>query len=328
MARFQSRPDRFDFFPKQATVAERRARAAQHGAKLRGPTADGRAPVRIEGTKIASTFWGKAWCQNLEAYSDYANRLPRGRSYVRHGAVLDLKISTGLITAVVSGSDIYQVSVSIRRVEPERWQSIMARAAGRISSVVELLRGKLPDDVLAFVVDRDQGLFPSPRQMSFACSCPDWAGMCKHVAATLYGVGARLDREPELFFRLRGVDQTELVAKAAAGLAAPPAPSVGAPVLAGGDLSEIFGVDIESVPADLTPPARARPRGPARIPVPSTAVAAAATPPPKSRKPAAPRRKSRKPVKAVVLPSLDRMIKALAAALTLRPARKSRSGRR
>jgi uncharacterized Zn finger protein len=235
----------------------------------------------------------------------FANRLPRGRSYVRHGAVLDLKVAPGKIEAIVSGTRIYNVTVTVRPVERERWRAIVARAAGRIGSVVDLLRGRLPEDVLALVVDPASGLFPAPRQISFDCSCPDWAGMCKHVAATLYGVGARLDREPDLFFRLRNLDQAELVAEAAAGLGAAPAPAHSPNVLSGGDLSEIFGIEIAApAPSQAAPPKAAR----AARPSPPS--------PPRAAKKKQ-RRRARKGTGATASgeSSLDRMLRALAAAL-------------
>ncbi|MGH2669484.1 MAG: SWIM zinc finger family protein [bacterium] len=176
-------------------------------------------PVRLKGRVIASTFWGKAWCDNLLSYSDYANRLPRGQRYVRNGSVIDLQVEPGLITALVSGSDIYTVSVAIRPVAAGRWTRMVKRCAGKVDSAVELLRGRLSSGVMQIIAQRESGLFPGPKAIRMECSCPDWAVMCKHVAAVLYGVGARLDLHPELLFVLRGVDHLDLIAKAPMGLA-------------------------------------------------------------------------------------------------------------
>ena len=221
------------------------------------------APVRITGRKITSTFWGEAWCRNLEAYSDYANRLPRGRTYVRNGSVIDLQIEAGRVRSLVSGSDIYTVDIKIKPLAGPRWSDIKGRCAGQIDSLVELLRGTLSKGVMEVVTRKDKGLFPAPKEISLSCSCPDWAAMCKHVAATLYGVGARLDHEPQMLFTLRGVDPAEMVEAAAEQL-----PKAGkshrAQVLGSEELSEVFGVDIDTGGAseeDVPAPVR-RGRGP------------------------------------------------------------------
>ena len=173
-------------------------------------------PVVIEGRTIARNFWGKAWCENLERYSDYANRLPRGRTYVRNGSVVDLQIERGQVRAMVSGSDIYSVKIEIGTVSQARWKAICKDCLGSVGSLVELLQGKLSKNVMERVCREGDGLFPSPREIKMTCSCPDWAGMCKHVAAVLYGAGARLDVAPDLLFTLRGVDRSELIAGAGA----------------------------------------------------------------------------------------------------------------
>src|SRR5689334_3675833 len=185
-------------------VAERRRKAEREMAKLR-KKGHPVAPVRIEGRTIATTFWGKAWCDNLESYRDYEHRLPRGRAYVRHGAVIDLQIEAGKIAALVSGTSTYQVAVKIRSLPPKSWTQLAAECTGHIDSLVDLLHGTLSARVMELVTRKKGGLFPSPQQISFECSCPDAAEMCKHVAATLYGVGVRMDEKPELFFELRGV---------------------------------------------------------------------------------------------------------------------------
>ena len=167
--------------------------------------------ITVEGKKITKTFWGDAWCQNLEAYSDFENRMPRGRTYVRNGSVVHLEIDKGVIKSYVAGSDTYEIVVKIKPLKPERWKAIKKKCSGEIGSVVELLQGKLSKHVLSIVTDKKEGLFPSPDEIDLDCSCPDWATMCKHVAATLYGVGVLLDQNPELFFKLRGVDHLELI---------------------------------------------------------------------------------------------------------------------
>ena len=210
-------------------------------------------PVEIEGRRIAATFWGQAWCDNLEAYSDFANRLPRGRTYVRNGSVVHLSVETGRVQALVMGTDLYRVDIGIEPLPERRWTEVKGRSAGEIDSLVELLRGSLSKGVMEVVTRPGEGLFPSPGEIALSCSCPDWAVMCKHVAAALYGVGARLDHEPEKLFTLRGVDPVEMVE---AAVRQPP--GAGAPrgrVLASDDLSSVFGIEIDTAAEDPDPAA-------------------------------------------------------------------------
>ncbi len=233
------------FWAPYVSVAERRRQAVQKVAAL---NKKGRevSPVQIDGRTIASTFWGKAWCDNLEAYSDFENRLPRGRTYVRNGSVIDLQIAPGKITALVSGSSVYTVEIGIQPVEKPRWRSIIGICSGKIDSLVELLQGRLSRGVMEVITCKEKGLFPAPRQMSFECSCPDYASMCKHVAAVLYGVGHRLDQQPELLFALRKIDHTELIARAAAGTGLERAAAAAeGKVLDSSRVAGLFGIDLE-----------------------------------------------------------------------------------
>jgi len=180
--------------------------------------------------------------------------LPRGRSYVRHGAVIDLQIEAGRVAALVSGTSTYEVTVKIRSLPAEDWRQLAMDCTRQIDSLVDLLRGKLPAEVMERVTRKSGGLFPAPAEISFQCSCPDWAGMCKHVAAALYGVGIRLEEKPELLFHLRGVDHTELVGSAADAVPARTAGAKGRKIIEGADLSALFGIELESPPADPSSP--------------------------------------------------------------------------
>jgi uncharacterized Zn finger protein len=234
------------------TVAERRRKAARETEKLK-KKGHPVSPVVIEGRIIARTFWGKAWCENLERYSDYENRLPRGRAYVRNGSVVDLQIGGGEVKAMVSGSEIYKVAVKVMPVSKARWQSLCSDCAGTIDSLVELLQGRFSKGVMERMCQQGTGLFPSPEEIQLSCSCPDWASMCKHVAAVLYGIGARLDQQPELLFKLHKVDEKELIAKAGKGLplgGKAPAPEK---ALGSEDLSAIFGLEMAQA-ADAAAP--------------------------------------------------------------------------
>jgi len=259
-------------------VAQRRQKAARAVAKLkRAGTA--LSPVAAGRGAIARTFWGQAWCQNLERYSDYANRMPRGRTYLRNGSVIDLGIAAGTVTAQVMGSSLYRVEVNISAVPARRWQGIARDCAQSIDSLVELLQGQLSTSVMERITRPGAGLFPSPKEISFSCSCPDWAAMCKHVAATLYGVGARLDAQPELLFILRKVDAKELILRAGEG--GPPVrklPGVGR-ILDPSKLADVFGIEMA---------------GPATKPSPAGAPmkARTKTPFPRQAKKASPKRKA------------------------------------
>jgi hypothetical protein len=204
-------------------------------------------PVAASRGAIAKSFWGKAWCRNLERYSDYSNRLPRGRTYLRNGSVVDLKIGPGEVTAQVMGSSLYRITVSIREVAGADWQAIARDCARSIDTLVELLQGQLSTSVMERITRPGTGLFPSPTEIAFSCSCPDSAAMCKHVAATLYGIGARLDMVPELLFALRKVDAKELIARAGeGGTPVQKLPGAGR-ILDSSKLADVFGLDFGGV---------------------------------------------------------------------------------
>lgn len=224
-------------------VATRRAMALTAVAKA-NKKGTNYAPIAPYTGAIAKTFWGKAWCSNLEQYSDYASRLPRGRSYVRNGAVIDLQISTGSVRALVMGSSLYEVKITIQALPEPRWKAVCADCANSVSSLIELLQGKLSKPVMERICAPTTGLFPSPKELKFECSCPDWAGMCKHVAAVFYGVGARMDQQPELLFKLRHVNALDLVAQAS--VAQPSASKTkSSKVLDASDLGDVFGLDLD-----------------------------------------------------------------------------------
>jgi uncharacterized Zn finger protein len=238
----------WDSFPPYVSVGEKKARGSLALAKLLKKRKRAAEPVVAPRTRqVAATFWGKAWCDNLERYADLANRLPRGRAYLRNGSVLDLVITAGRVDAFVAGSELYKVTIVIATLAKSRWRRVVARCTGRINSLVGLLRGELSDDVLSVLTDARDGLFPQPRELTLDCSCPDWADVCKHVAAILYGVGIRLDARPELFFLLRQVDKAELLTSATAGAVSLHRPAAGKRI-AEDRLSAVFGIELEGAP--------------------------------------------------------------------------------
>ncbi len=233
---------RYGGWPPYVPVAQKRANANREMQKLikKGNKID---PVEIQGKKIAQTFWGQAWCKHLEKFSDYSNRLPRGRTYVRNGSVCHLSIEKGRIEAFVAGSELYKIEIKIEPLPASRWKKVRQQCAGEIGSLLELLQGKFSDNVMQIVTDKNSGLFPQPKEIKLGCNCPDWADLCKHLAAVLYGVGARLDQQPELLFLLRDVDHQELISteldiktttKKGKGRR-----------LADTDLSDVFGVEMD-----------------------------------------------------------------------------------
>jgi len=241
-------------------VAQRKAQAQQAAAERARRQSRDVQPVTISGKKIAATFWGKAWCDHLESYSDYANRLPRGRTYARNGSVADLDISAGHVAAIVAGSETYRVKIQIESLKDSAWKKIRNDCSASIDSLLDLLGGKFSDGVMKRLTRRPDGLFPSPKEINMECSCPDWAGLCKHLAAVLYGVGAHLDKRPELLFLLRDVDHTELIGEAVSADNLSTALGEPSTDLAGEDLGAMFGIDLDvsAEPSAVESPPRKR----------------------------------------------------------------------
>lgn len=237
-------------FPEYVTAAEKREKAQKGFEKLKKKKHD-ISPVIITGKKLARTWWGESWNHNLERYSDYSNRIGRGRSYVRSGAVLDLQITPGNICAQVQGSrkKPYQVDITIQPLAKDTWEAITKACAGKIHSLQELIEGKFPKALSDLFMLQGKGLFPMPNEISLNCNCPDWAVMCKHVAAVLYGVGARLDDNPSLFFVLRKADIGELISETITGKSQSlleKSKTKSGRIIDDIDISSMFGIEMES----------------------------------------------------------------------------------
>lgn len=290
MSRYSSY-DYYGFAP-YVPVAQRRANAAKETAKL-AKTGKTITPIQLTGRKIVTSFWGNAWCDNLEAYSDFANRLPRGRTYVRNGSVVHLEIRKGEIEALVSGSSLYKITIAITPVSNTKWRDLCQTCAGGIGSLVELLQGKLSDRVMEVITRRDSGLFPSPKEIKLKCSCPDSAGLCKHLAAVLYGVGSRLDQRPELLFLLRSVDSADLISHAADVGSLTAGASAG-PSLADDEIGAIFGIELDHAATATPAMKRARKAVPAKKATAKKATAKKAA----TKKPITPKKAAAKPVPA------------------------------
>ena len=231
-------------YPEYVPVAERKARAAKQVEKLSKKRGAPLKPIKLEGRTIAKTFWGKAWCDNIESYQDFSYRLDRGRSYVRNGSVIDLDIQKGQIVALVagSGSSPYEIHIEIAPLEKKRWNELKKACTNKIDSLLSLAQGKLPETVLHRFCAPKEGIFPTPKEIKLKCNCPDIAGLCKHLAAVLYGVGARLDQDPKLFFLLRGVKEAELIGGQAIDVLTEGVETA----IAAGDLADVFGVEFDT----------------------------------------------------------------------------------
>ena len=243
------------------SVGEKLNKAVRLAAQLAKKQNREVAPVKLQGSKIAKTFWGKAWCDNLTAYQDFSNRLPRGATYVRNGSVVDLVIDPKKINAIVAGSQPYTVKIEITALDAGRWKALRSECSRSIDSLLDLLSGKLSDGVMKQLTDQKTGLFPSPKEIKMSCSCPDYSSCCKHLAAVMYGVGSRLDSRPELLFLLRGVNHQELVSEAiAAGNLNRELSAVNDGGLATQDLSELFGIELDSSQLAASAPGKKKSR--------------------------------------------------------------------
>ncbi|MEI6715668.1 MAG: SWIM zinc finger family protein [Verrucomicrobiota bacterium] len=225
-----------DGHERKAELARKMARRSELGETF----------IRVEAPggskKLVNTFWGRSWCLHLETYHDYEGRLPRGRSYLRQGNVYNLNIEPEFITAQVAGAELYDVEIRIAPLEEELWHRFKETCAGQVDSVLDLLAGKVGDGLLKVIANPETGLFPAPKEIRFSCTCPDWANMCKHVAAVLYGVGVKFDVDPQLFFGLRNVNPAELLsagAKQALNLE-----STEGAFFEDSELGSIFGIDL------------------------------------------------------------------------------------
>jgi uncharacterized Zn finger protein len=242
-------------FPPYVPVAQRRAKAEKQLRQMQKKNPRLK-PVILTGNSLASTWWGKSWNSNLERYADYSNRIGRGRSYVRHHAVLDLQLASGKITALVQGSrpQPYKIAITIGTLSADNWRSIRQACEGHFDSLSELLAGKFPQALKDLFFEKGAGLFPAPRDIHFDCSCPDWASMCKHIAAALYGVGARLDEDPALFFTLRGINIDDLITQTLTDTAQTllgKAERQSQHILQDVDLGDVFGIQLDDVAVSL-----------------------------------------------------------------------------
>ncbi|WP_437993960.1 SWIM zinc finger family protein [Sorangium sp. So ce145] len=183
-------------------------------------------PARgIRMKRAGTTWWGKRWVEALERMApDDAGRLARGRTYARTGRTHDLTVKPGLVTARVTGSQPrpYKVILTIARLDDATWAKAIAAMAKRASFAAELLAGRMPEDIESAFRSAGTSLFPErPEDLTTACSCPDMANPCKHVAATHYVLGEAFDKDPFLLFELRGRTREQVIEAIRAARGAP-----------------------------------------------------------------------------------------------------------
>ncbi|CAO5674104.1 MAG: hypothetical protein NEHIOOID_00008 [Holosporales bacterium] len=240
MARKKSR---YSYYPQYVRVSDRKENNLKIIKKMQ-KKGDPINPIIVEGNVISTTFWGKAWCKHIENFSDYDNRLGRGRSYLRTACVLDFQVYDGQITAMISGSSIYKVFIQFTPLDQKKWDTIVKACSGKIDSVLSLLQGLFSKDVMAQMTDTEMGLFPKEKEIDLACNCLDGAYMCKHIAATLYAFGHWLDHHPEDLFKLRLVDHTDLLKSDVLDDFL----TQTAPTELSDDLGALFGIDLANAP--------------------------------------------------------------------------------
>lgn len=207
---------------------EAAARLTEEGSQL--------SPVRASGRNLVSNCWAKAWMRHLGQSEVYGMRLAPGRTYLRYGCVIDCCISPGLIHALVSGEHVYEVDIRIAPPTEEQLGLIRTGCEGRVASWIDILQGRLSEDVLTLLCEPETGILPELGNISCSCTCPDWADICKHAAAALYATGVKLDHSPDLLFTLRQITLEQLL-PAASGPAAP---------LDNGSLSSLFDINLDN----------------------------------------------------------------------------------
>lgn len=225
----------------QAKLEKKIARRRQEGEPLQSLLPNAK-------RDLCTTFWGQAWNRHLVAHAQYQGAMSPARTALRRGQVMDLQITPGEARSVVAHHDLWEVHIHIKPLDEETWSELKTACAGKIGSLLELLDGKLSDEVMREVTHTEHGLFPSPGEIRCRCTCEDESDLCRHSAATLYGVGVKLDESPALLFELRQVNPAELSAAVTSSMGEWDLPdfAINAEDLPMGDLSALFGIDLES----------------------------------------------------------------------------------
>lgn len=230
-------------WPSREEAAEARERLTREIARRRAGGEILTALTAPKSGHLCAHFWGRAWCRHLQEMTAYEGRLAPGRTCLRQGRVFDLTIHPGEVRAVVADQTLHTTRLHIRPLEAETWNRLQQAAAASAPSLLDLLAGRLGEDLLHLLCDPDSGLFPRANEIRFDCDCTDDAEPCKHAAAVFYGVGLHLDVHPAALFLLRGADPARLLAEAAREAGA--SLSTAAADLASEDLGALFGIDLD-----------------------------------------------------------------------------------
>ncbi len=185
---------------------------------------------------LARHFWGKAWMRQLARCESGGYALAPGRSLLRHGCVLDVRLAPGLIRARVGAQRLEEVELRLAPLDAERQEELVQLCQGRIDSLVSLMEGRVDEAVLAPLCDPERGLLPQPADWSMSCTCADWSEPCPHAAAAIYAAGILIDAEPALLFSLRSFDPSSLLQ---------PADQAATADFDAAGLGQLFGIELD-----------------------------------------------------------------------------------
>ena len=227
-----------DDFQPRLKAADLKKLAAMRLAELQ---AEGQElhPVVNSSRKLATHFWGSAWMKQLALCESGGMCLAPGRTLLRHGCVLDMRISRGCITALVSADELYEVELHLTPLEGEQLESLTLSCGNHINSLLSLLEGKVDTSVLEQLCHPENGILPTPQDWKMHCTCPDWAEPCPHAAAAIYAAGCLIDADPKLLFTLRSIEPDALLAPTAQSIE-----------IDTNKLASMFGIDIDLNPAE------------------------------------------------------------------------------
>lgn len=192
-------------------------------------------PVVSRSRKLATSFWGSAWMRRLSVCEAGGLCLAPGRTLLRHGCVLDVRVTPGRAEALVSADELYEVELRLSPPEEEQVEHLATLCAGKIDTLLSLLEGRVDEALLQQLCDPENGLLPDARDWHISCSCPDWAEPCPHAAAVMYALGVLLDSQPELLFTLRSIDPAVLIRR----------PQQATACFDAASLSATFGIDLD-----------------------------------------------------------------------------------
>ncbi len=159
-------------------------------------------------SSFGKTWWGEQWLNSLNNI-DYSNRLPRGATYARKGAVKKISIKGNRIAAKVQGTRVrpYNIDIIMPPFFDPELSNFIKELSRRPAIISKMLNRELDPAVLSLAEQFNLKVFPKQwSDLKMNCSCPDWAVPCKHLASVIYKVSAEIDNNPFLVFSLHNVD--------------------------------------------------------------------------------------------------------------------------